>query len=224
MNTDLAKTLSANVQDFYEQHGAWFATTRGKVIPEQAFVSSYIQSGMTVVDVGAGNGRFATLLPQDVVYIGIEPSETLRNSAQLALLPGHLPSLPLPDATSDVTVCLATLHHIPTTETRRASIEELIRVTKPGGIILATSWLRNPHNLTTTEITGAEPGDIWMPWQGLEEKDKGQRYVHFMQPGEWSDLWSHPKLELVQIGMYGKKDWTDNEQEALNWRVIAKRR
>ncbi|MBP6945311.1 methyltransferase domain-containing protein, partial [Patescibacteria group bacterium] len=141
-----------------------------------------------------------------------------------SLQPGSLPSLPLTEAISDVTVCLATLHHIPTRETRRASIEELIRITKTGGIILATSWLRNPHNLTTTDITDAEPGDIWMPWQGLDEKDKGQRYVHFMQPGEWHDLWTHPSLELIQIGMYGKKDWTDDEQEALNWRVIAKRR
>lgn len=240
MNTDLAKALSSNVQDFYEQHGAWFATTRGKIIPEQPFISSYIQAGMTVVDVGAGNGRFAKLLPPDVTYIGIEPSQTLRNSARaelglsisqrtklssaLNLIAGSLPSLPLADAISDVTVCLATLHHIPTQETRRASIDELIRITKPGGIILATSWLRNPHNLATTDIANAEPGDIWMPWQGLEEKDKGQRYVHFMQPGEWQDLWTHPSLELIQIGMYGKKDWTEDEEDALNWRVIAKRR
>ncbi len=230
MNTDLAKALSSNVQDFYEQHGAWFATTRGKIIPEQPFISSYIQAGMTVVDVGAGNARFAKLLPPDVTYIGIEPSQALRDSAShiqaptSRLLPGSLPSLPLPDAVSDVTVCLATLHHIPTQETRRASIEELVRITKPGGIILATSWLRNPHNLTTAEIADAEPGDIWMPWQGLSEKEKGQRYVHFMQPNEWQNLWTHRSLEVVQIGMYGKKDWTDDEQEALNWRVIAKRR
>ncbi len=231
MNTDLAKALSSNVQDFYEQHGAWFATTRGKIIPEQPFVSSYIQAGMTVVDVGAGNGRFAKLLPPDVTYIGIEPSQTLRDSMTITgmssasnIQPGSLPSLRLPDAISDVTVCLATLHHIPSKETRQASIKELIRITKPDGIILATSWLRNPHNLTTTDIENAEPGDIWMPWQGLGEKDKGQRYVHFMQPGEWNDLWSDPELELIQIGMHGKKDWTEDEQEALNWRVIAKRR
>lgn len=221
MNTDLAKQLSQNVQDFYQNHGAWFATTRGKIIPEQPFVSEYIHAGMTIVDVGAGNGRFANLLPTNTTYIGIEPSETLRTPP---LIPGSLPSLPLPDSISDVTVCLATLHHIPTNKTRRASVEELIRITKPGGIILATSWLKNPNKHQTTAIPDGEPGDVFMSWQGPIPEERGERYVHFMQPGEWQELWSHPNLELIHLGMFGKKHWTNDEKEALNWRVIAKRR
>ncbi len=227
MNTNLAKGLTENVRAFYEQHGAWFATTRGKVIPEHPFVSEFIRPGMTIVDVGAGNGRFANLLPKNTCYIGIEPSEILRAlslPSHLSLVPGTLPHLPLPDAVSDVTVCLAVLHHIPTQTTRRTSVEELIRITKPGGIMLATSWLRNPHGIAMTPISEGEAGDVWMPWQGLTSEEKGQRYVHFMQSGEWERLWTNPGLDIVQIGMYGKKDWTSDQTEALNWRVIAKRR
>lgn len=233
MNTDLAKGLTEDVRDFYERHGAWFATTRGKIIPEQPFVSEYIQAGVTVVDVGAGNGRFAKLLPKDTRYIGVEPSEALRKSVSptsdlkplaFDLVPGSLPHLPLEDSISDITACLAVLHHIPTQTERRASVEELVRITKPGGTILATSWLHNPHAAQTTPILEGEQGDVWMPWQGLNPEEKGQRYVHFMQPGEWERLWNHPGLDIVQIGMYGKKDWTVDKTEALNWRVIAKRR
>ncbi len=220
MNHDLAKQLQENVCAFYEQHGAWFATTRGKILPEQAFVATYIKPGMTVVDVGAGNGRLAKLLPEGVVYIGVEPSEALRGGG--SMVDGSLPTIPLPDQTADVTACLAVLHHIPTQETRCASVEDLIRITKPGGIILATSWLQNPHGDATTSVANGEPGDCWMPWDGPD--GQALRYVHFMQPGEWEMLWTHPALEIIQIGMHGKRDWTYDVSEALNWRVVARRR
>lgn len=220
MNHDLAKQLQENVRAFYEQHGAWFATTRGKILPEQAFVSTYVKPGMTVVDVGAGNGRLAKLLPEGVTYIGVEPSEALRGGG--SMVDGSLPTIPLPDQTANVATCLAVFHHIPTQETRRASIEGLIRITKPGGIILATSWLQNPHGDVTTIVTNGEPGDCWMPWDGPD--GQALRYVHFMQPSEWEMLWTHPALEIIQIGMHGKRDWTDDVSEALNWRVIARRR
>lgn len=227
MNTDLAKQLTEQVRAFYENHGAWFATTRNKLIPEQGFVSAYIQPGMTVVDVGAGNGRLAKILPEGVTYVGVEPSDTLRGAGlktapTTSIVAGQLPDLPLPDQTADATTCLAVLHHIPTHDARRASVEELIRITKPGGIILATSWLQNPHGDATTVIEDGESGDRWMPWDGPD--GQALRYVHFMQPGEWTGLWMHPALEIIQIGMHGKRDWTDDVSEALNWRVIARRR
>jgi SAM-dependent methyltransferase len=224
MNTDLAKQLSEQVRAFYEEHGAWFATTRNKLMPEQGFVSAYIRPGMTIADVGAGNGRLAKILPEGVTYIGVEPSETLRTGSGFTerMLAGQLPHLPLPDHTADVTACLAVLHHIATREGRRASVEELVRITKPDGIILATSWLQNPHGDETATIEGGEPGDRWMPWDGPD--GQALRYVHFMQPGEWAELWMHPALEIIQIGMHGKRDWTNDPGEALNWRVIARRR
>ncbi len=228
MNKELAKQLSQSVRDFYEKQGDWFATTRGKILPEQEFVSSYIKAGMTIVDVGAGNGRLAKILPEGVNYIGIEPSDTLRmiannpTSPPRFLVPGSLPTIPLPNQIVDGTVCLAVLHHIPTQESRLTSVAELIRITKPGGIILATSWLHNPHGNEVIAIKEGEPGDYWMPWHGPD--GQALRYVHFMQPDEWRTLWTHPALDIIQIGMHSKQDWTNDESQALNWRVIARRR
>lgn len=229
MNHELAKQLQDNVHRFYEEQGAWFATTRGKLMPEQTFVSEHIRPGMTVADVGAGNGRFAKLLPKNIHYIGIEPSETLRRSTSLleppslSLIPGSLPHLPLPDQRVDVTVCLAVLHHIPSDIERQKAVQELVRITKPRGTILATSWLRNPHELETQPIKDGEKGDVWMPWTSPEGKIS-PRFVHFMQDKEWEHLWNHADLEIIQIGMHGKQNWTDNPSLALNWRVIARRK
>lgn len=228
MNTHLAKQLNQNIRDFYENQGDWFATTRDKIMPEHTFVKDYVQADMTVVDVGAGNGRLAKLLPQNVTYLGLEPSKKLREafeapSPTFQLIDGALPSLPLSDKSADVTTCLAVLHHIPTQKTRRESIEELLRITKTGGTILATSWLRNPHHSNTAAIPDGELGDTWMPWTA-PDGHTCQRFVHFMQPGEWQALWTHPALEIIRIGMHGKATWTEKPAEALNWRVIAKRR
>lgn len=223
MNTDLAKQLTQNVRDFYESQGEWFATTREKIMPEHEFVKDYVRSGTTVVDIGAGNGRLAKLLPLETNYIGFEPSSALRTHGNSSLSSGALPSIPLPDQTADITVCLAVLHHIPSKDMRTASVRELIRLTKPGGIILATSWFRNPHHDRTIPVENGEPGDTWMPWTSPDNKIS-KRFVHFMQTNEWKELWTQPDLEIVKIGLHGKQTWTDNESEALNWRVIAKRR
>lgn len=78
MKHDFANSFAQSVAKFYEDHGAAFAATRGSAWAELERAATLIKPGMTVVDVGAGNGRFSKLLPEGVTYIGVEPSSTLR--------------------------------------------------------------------------------------------------------------------------------------------------
>jgi len=188
MNNDFAKDIRQSVADFYEMHGPAFARTRGFVWEEEKEIVKNIQSGMTIVDIGAGNGRFANRLPANVRYIGLEPSSTLRASAtpSLNIRPGGFPQLDLEDAIADVTVCLAVLHHLPTASDREQATEELIRVTKSGGIIAATAWnTREPS------------GDTWVPWKA--EGANAQRFVHLFSESEWRALWLHPLLTIEHL-------------------------
>lgn len=228
MHDDLAKQLSQKSASFYEECGTAFSQTRHYTWNEEKVISALIKPGMTIVDVGAGNGRFArTLSDQSVTYIGLEPSASLRGCAEptLDMRPGALPRLPLAEGLADLTVCLAVLHHIPTREERQAAVSELIRITKPGGIIAATSWYLHRNSRAEAEeyssIVGGDPGDYWVPWNA--EGKQAQRYVHQMQPQEWEALWNRPEVRIQKIGLFGKTDWVEKEEEARNWFVIANR-
>lgn len=221
MNDQLAKQLAHSVTDFYAVHGAAFARTRGMVWHEERVVANRILPGMKVVDIGAGNGRFARLLIEGSDYTGIEPSDALRGSSppDVRLYPGAFPHLPLENNLADVTTCFAVIQHIPGEEHRRNAVDELIRITKPGGLIAATSWHHALQDKRIEWIKNGDPGDAWIPWKA--EHADGKRYVHFMQPNEWENLWRHPSLSIERIGMYGEHDWTSDEASARNWFVLA---
>ena len=225
MNADLAKRLRQNVADFYEVHGKSFDRTRAFVWNEEKLAISKIQPGMTVVDVGAGNGRFARLLPEGVNYLGIEPSEALRAAANpnIQMRAGGFPKLDPPDQMSDTTVCFAVIQHLPTQEDRRAAVEELIRITKRRGWIIATSW--HPTGRFSRQdvsvIEHGELGDVWVSWHA--EGAEAQRYIHDFSFDEWRSLWNHPNLVIEHIGLFGQNDWTEDLNEGRNWCVIAQR-
>lgn len=209
-----AKDRARSVREFYEKHGHSFARTRGFVWNEEKLIAERIHPGMTVVDVGAGNGRFATLLT-NIEYIGIEPSSTLRASADptLNLQPGELPNLSLNDRVADIVVSFAVFHHLSTFEERRLSVNELIRITKSGGLIAASAWY----------VQNQTPGqDLLIPWKA--EGASAERYIHLFADDEWKALWNHPELIIEHIGLFGREDWTDDSNVARNWFVIAHRK
>lgn len=221
MTDGFAKDLQASVRDFYERCATSFSRTRNTLVwPEEKIIAAKIKPGMTVVDVGAGNGRFAKLLPQETRYIGFEPSAGFRDEAKgLDLRPGELPKISLDDATADITVCFAVFHHIPGIKNRKDAVDELIRITKHGGLIAVTSW--HPEETEKESVAGGDPGDIWIPWTSGNEQ--GKRYVHLMDEKEWMNLWTRPEVTIEKIGLFGKEDWTENPAEARNWFVVAKR-
>jgi len=68
--------------------------------------------------------------------------------------------LPLPDNCIDVVLSNSTLDHFGAESEIEASVRELARVLRPGGILLVT--LDNPHNLLFAVLRAA------LPWVGLQ--------------------------------------------------------
>lgn len=102
---------------------------------------------LTLLDVGAGSGTitidFAKLIPDGhVTGIDVNPNilPRARAVAEMADLKnvefreGSAYKLPFADATFDITCCHQMLVHLPTP---LDALSEMIRVTKPGGIIAA---------------------------------------------------------------------------------------
>lgn len=185
MDNHLAKDLAQNVADFYEKHGDAFSRTRHQHWDVFDLIHAACKPGMTLIDVGAGNGRLADFLPKEIDYIGIEPSSSLRGN-NTKLTEGRLPLLPTKDDSSDITVCLAVFHHIPA-EDQKAAVDELIRITKNGGLIVATAW----H-------LSLEPGNHMIDWKA--EGADAKRFVYIFSDEEWRTLWIHPCLSVEQVG------------------------
>ena len=96
-------------------------------------------SGMTLVDIGAGTGAFATAFNDwfGLDVLAVEPSEAMR--AQIPARPGiqtfegHADALPLPDGSADAAWLSTVIHHIPDLQ---AVAHEIRRVLRPGSPVL----------------------------------------------------------------------------------------
>jgi ubiquinone/menaquinone biosynthesis C-methylase UbiE len=116
--------------------------------------------GDTVVDVGCGAGAAVRAAAEaGAGAIGVDPSPSMvRNAARrhggtagARFVEGDAADLPLDDDSATIAWAIATYHHWPD---RRAGLEELRRVLRPGGrLLLGEKRLRRPggHGLTRAE-------------------------------------------------------------------------
>jgi len=122
-----------------------------------------LRPGMTLVDVGCGLGYLGyTCWPffgQGGIYFGVDVSLKLaREAAEAAgewavggeavFAAGDAYGLPLSDNFADLVMCQAVLMHL---ENPRLALSEMIRVAKPGGMIMCiepdhlSGWLSKPY-------------------------------------------------------------------------------
>jgi SAM-dependent methyltransferase len=95
--------------------------------------------GMTLVDIGAGTGQFATAFRDwfDVDVLAVEPSAAMRDqiprTPAIQAFEGTATALPLPDAAADAAWLSLVIHHIPDLE---VAAHEIRRVLHPGAPVL----------------------------------------------------------------------------------------
>jgi SAM-dependent methyltransferase len=95
--------------------------------------------GMTIVDLGAGTGVFATAFADwfDVQVLAVEPSPAMRaqipNHPKVTVLPGDAAAIPVADSSVDAVWLSTVLHHIPDLA---AAAAEIRRVLRPGALVL----------------------------------------------------------------------------------------
>ena len=118
-----AVTYAQGRPDYPRQLTGWLADTL------------HINAHSTVIDLGAGTGKFTRLLSTLApTLIAVEPVEAM--GAQLAkllpdvrLLPGTAEAIPLEAASADAVVCAQAFHWFST----EAALADIHRVLKPGG-------------------------------------------------------------------------------------------
>ena len=114
-----------------------------------AFIAAHQPAGR-VLDVGCGTGALAARLSElGYEVVGVDPSEGMlevlrRRAPQVEAIRASGVDLPFDDAAFDLTLSVATMHHIADPEAVRSTLHEMVRVTRPEGHVLV--WDHNPAN------------------------------------------------------------------------------
>jgi SAM-dependent methyltransferase len=95
--------------------------------------------GMTLLDIGAGTGAFATAFSGwfGLSVLAVEPSAAMRDqiprTPAIQVLEGNASALPRPDQSADAAWLSLVIHHVPDLE---AAAREIRRVLRPGAPVL----------------------------------------------------------------------------------------
>ncbi|WP_424004184.1 class I SAM-dependent methyltransferase [Haloarcula salina] len=194
----------AAVRRTYEDIGAHFSKTREYAWPEVESFVDESPSCTTALDLGCGNGRHAELLT-DVAdrVVGLDASRALLTAAtervgdEVALVQGDAVELPLADDCIDLAVYVATLHHLPSRDARRASLDELARVLAPGGRALVSAW-STAHDRFDAEADAESGFDTTVDWT-LPRGETVPRFYHVYAPSEFERDVADSDLRLVSV-------------------------
>jgi SAM-dependent methyltransferase len=127
-----------------------------------AFVRDLMPSGK-VLDVGCGTGVVASRLADNGYEVtGVDPSAGMlahltRRDPRVTATQGSATDLPFEDRTFDLTMCVAVMHHIADPAAVHEALGEMVRVTRPGGLVLV--WDHNPRNPYWKNLMARVPQD-----------------------------------------------------------------
>ena len=111
------------------------------------YIEKYLRPGMRVLEIGAATGRYSHTLARqgyrvDAVELVQHNIDIFRTNTQpgenVAIRQGNAKDLSfLENDTYDMTLLLGPMYHLFTVEEQKQALSEALRVTKPGGILMA---------------------------------------------------------------------------------------
>ena len=134
-----------------------------------------VREGHRVLDVGAGTGALTReRVARGATVVAVEPSPDFTRALrsrfpQIEVHEARAEELPFADDSFDVVLTVAVLHHVADPDDVRATLAEMVRVTRPGGGILI--WDHNPRNPYWGSLMARVPQDTG------EERLIGEREI-----------------------------------------------
>ncbi len=169
-----------SVQQMYDEIGTHFSRTRQKTYGNGGSSNwlvtdkylSKLKSGQSILDVGCGNGKLVSGLPEGVEYLGTDFSKTLLDEAQ-KLYPKHQfvygdvvdPKHWVDLGKYDAIFCVAVLHHIPEREQQVYILKECKKHLKSGGPASTRGDLPASPNQGESTRGGFLHLTVWNLWQ-----------------------------------------------------------
>ncbi len=204
MNKTTIERLNQINRKFYQITAASFDETRGNPWPGWETLVPHLQTPLSVLDVGCGNGRFGIFLAEKfgatIIYTGLDNNATLLKCAQSALdrtgIEYHLEDRdivyhPPEEGKFDLVALFGVLHHIPGSDQRRTLIQQLADRVAQGGLLAFAAWRFYDFERFRSRIIPwpddleVEPHDYLLDW--LRDVH-AIRYCHFVDDFEHADL------------------------------------
>jgi ubiquinone/menaquinone biosynthesis C-methylase UbiE len=117
-----------------------------------------VRQGMKVLEVACGTGAQAVRFKKaGADFTGVDLSAAMLEVAgrkKLECLHADGTNLPLPDAVFDLSTISLALHEVDP-EIRQRIVEEMVRVTKPGGILLLADYAASARKDPYSRLAGA---------------------------------------------------------------------
>jgi SAM-dependent methyltransferase len=202
MNAETVAALLELNRRFYGRYAAEFSASRQRPWPGWDRLVDRLAAGrpppsraagpLAVLDVGCGNGRFASYLagrwPGPFSYLGLDSCPALLEVAaeRLGDLPGdgRLRQLDLTargelDRTLgsrrfDLIALFGVLHHLPGSDTRRSLLLRLARHLAPSGLLAASIWQRHRRSDFAAKV---------LPWSRYNRRRSRERSPPDRLPG-----------------------------------------
>ncbi|XP_039724646.1 alkylated DNA repair protein alkB homolog 8-like isoform X2 [Pteropus medius] len=130
------------VHRVYEEIAGHFSSTRHSAWPRIVEFLKALPSGSLVADIGCGNGKYLGI-NKELYMIGCDRSQKLVDicrERQFQAFVCDALAVPIRSGSCDACISIAVIHHFATAERRMASLQELVRLLRPGGKALIYVW------------------------------------------------------------------------------------
>lgn len=155
----------SNYYEHYDEDGR-LLSRHGRVefLTTMRYIEKYLQSGMRIIEIGAGTGRYSHAMAKkgysvdavELVEHNIEIfKKQITEREPVTITQGNATDLSaFADDTYDITLLLGPMYHLFTREDQTQALAEAIRVTKPGGVIFAAYCMGDASILSYGFIRG----------------------------------------------------------------------
>lgn len=156
------------LQDFYQNYDedSRLDSRCGRVeyVTTMHYIQRYLKPGMRVLELGAGTGRYSHALARqgysvdavELVEYNIQRfRQNTREGEPVTIRQGDATHLSaLGDSVYDLTLLLGPMYHLFTLEDQRKALAEAVRVTLPGGVLLAAYCMADPALMSMGFVRG----------------------------------------------------------------------
>lgn len=229
--------IRSQVQQFYNEAGGYFSKTRQKTyggkdatwVEVRSFIKN-LPSKASVLDLGCGNGRLLTGLPENIHYTGVDFSTTLLGIARKLhptrrFIYGDIskPSVwrEIGEARYDAIFSIATLHHIPERSQQLYILRQVRKKLRKNGLVYISVWNLWQWRYLNFQLKSIRMKTRNIRWVNIPFANKWERFCFSFDKSYMRELVNNAGLKIEKIYYADKMGEKSEVRSGKNLVVIA---